>query len=219
MATGSAGGDRRGRSCRGGSGRAQGRQRPCGGRRSARPSFVCPMHPEVTSSSPGDCPICRMALEPMANIATSGAGGAAARHGGEGAAGVRRRVARQALRDLAGDAFSPPGPRAADAGIALVLQRSGQAAGRRRGGPVLVADRARCRHRGARRRRAARAVGRIDGARPVPRRARRDVAGERHRLGEVRDPAAQRSGHPGRRGACGRRRGPTFWSPPTIGTR
>ena len=35
----------------------------------ARPSFVCPMHPEVTSSSPGDCPICRMALEPMANVA------------------------------------------------------------------------------------------------------------------------------------------------------
>jgi hypothetical protein len=35
----------------------------------ARPSFVCPMHPEVTSSSPGDCPICRMALEPIANVA------------------------------------------------------------------------------------------------------------------------------------------------------
>jgi hypothetical protein len=38
----------------------------------ARPSFVCPMHPEVTSSSPGDCPICRMALEAMAkNVATA----------------------------------------------------------------------------------------------------------------------------------------------------
>lgn len=37
----------------------------------ARPSFVCPMHPEVTSSSPGDCPICRMALESVANVATS----------------------------------------------------------------------------------------------------------------------------------------------------
>lgn len=37
----------------------------------ARPSFVCPMHPEVTSSSPGDCPICRMALEPIANVATA----------------------------------------------------------------------------------------------------------------------------------------------------
>jgi len=36
----------------------------------ARPSYVCPMHAEVTSSSPGDCPICRMALEPIANIAT-----------------------------------------------------------------------------------------------------------------------------------------------------
>jgi hypothetical protein len=38
-----------------------------------RPSFVCPMHPEVTSSSPGDCPICRMALEPMANVAGTAA--------------------------------------------------------------------------------------------------------------------------------------------------
>jgi hypothetical protein len=37
----------------------------------AQPSFVCPMHPEVTSSSPGDCPICRMALEPIANTATA----------------------------------------------------------------------------------------------------------------------------------------------------
>lgn len=26
-------------------------------------AFVCPMHPEVTSSAPGECPICRMALE------------------------------------------------------------------------------------------------------------------------------------------------------------
>jgi len=27
-------------------------------------SYVCPMHPEVTSPSPGTCPICRMNLEP-----------------------------------------------------------------------------------------------------------------------------------------------------------
>src|ERR1700690_3911134 len=26
--------------------------------------YVCPMHPEVPSRSPGVCPICRMALEP-----------------------------------------------------------------------------------------------------------------------------------------------------------
>ena len=32
-------------------------------------AYVCPMHPEVTSSLPGDCPICRMALEPAANVA------------------------------------------------------------------------------------------------------------------------------------------------------
>ena len=27
-------------------------------------AYVCPMHPEVTASAPGDCSICKMALEP-----------------------------------------------------------------------------------------------------------------------------------------------------------
>src|SRR6187549_1214451 len=44
---------------------------PAAAAASAQPSFVCPMHPEVKSPSPGDCPICRMALEPMANTATA----------------------------------------------------------------------------------------------------------------------------------------------------
>jgi hypothetical protein len=44
---------------------------PAAAAASAEPSFVCPMHPEVKSSSPGDCPICRMALEPIANVATA----------------------------------------------------------------------------------------------------------------------------------------------------
>lgn len=42
---------------------------PAAAAASAQPSFVCPMHPDVKSSSAGDCPICRMALEPIANVA------------------------------------------------------------------------------------------------------------------------------------------------------
>jgi Cu+-exporting ATPase len=28
--------------------------------------YTCPMHPEIRQSGPGDCPICGMALEPVA---------------------------------------------------------------------------------------------------------------------------------------------------------
>jgi multidrug efflux pump subunit AcrA (membrane-fusion protein) len=34
-----------------------------GFRRVDKEQYVCPMHPEVTSSGPGECPVCRMALE------------------------------------------------------------------------------------------------------------------------------------------------------------
>lgn len=47
----------------------------------AAAGFTCPMHPEIHSSTPGRCPICKMALEPVDAGAATGAavdGGAAA---------------------------------------------------------------------------------------------------------------------------------------------
>ncbi len=34
-------------------------------------TYVCPMHPEARSTTPGRCPICKMPLEPLANDAGS----------------------------------------------------------------------------------------------------------------------------------------------------
>jgi hypothetical protein len=41
-------------------------------------SYACPMHPEVTASTAGTCPICRMALEPKRPQATDASPAAAA---------------------------------------------------------------------------------------------------------------------------------------------
>ena len=35
------------------------------GARSSAAKFYCPMHPEITSETPGECPICHMSLEPI----------------------------------------------------------------------------------------------------------------------------------------------------------
>ncbi len=42
---------------------------PTGGDPNAR--YLCPMHPEVRAPGPGECPICRMALEPIARASSA----------------------------------------------------------------------------------------------------------------------------------------------------
>jgi Cu+-exporting ATPase len=39
---------------------------------SAAASYTCPMHPEIIRDKPGSCPICGMALEPVAGMGSSG---------------------------------------------------------------------------------------------------------------------------------------------------
>lgn len=61
-----------------------------GGRQAAgTASYVCPMHPEVTASTPADCPLCHMALERKSHPSHSSLplvveAAAEARPGGEG---------------------------------------------------------------------------------------------------------------------------------------
>jgi Cu+-exporting ATPase len=38
----------------------------------ANPQWTCPMHPEILRDAPGDCPICGMALVPIAGTGLSG---------------------------------------------------------------------------------------------------------------------------------------------------
>ena len=35
---------------------------------SAKPTYVCPMHSDVVSKSPGHCPICNMRLSPKLEV-------------------------------------------------------------------------------------------------------------------------------------------------------
>jgi hypothetical protein len=46
----------------------------------AKDRYSCPMHPEVTAAAPGQCPICKMALEPVTKTKASAPNAASAEH-------------------------------------------------------------------------------------------------------------------------------------------
>jgi Cu(I)/Ag(I) efflux system membrane fusion protein len=81
----------------------------------AHAKYHCPMHPQIVSDQPGECPICHMTLEPMPAVRSSGPNASASGSASVAASGARplrpvpMRVGTGTAAPMATPGSTPPG--------------------------------------------------------------------------------------------------------------